>query len=141
MTVNLLYLEDNPADQELMRFYTTRIEGVKVDCVDQLQEVSEIDKYDGIIVDQYLSQDLGLEYAYLIQKYDWLKPVMLFTGDQSLVHPDTKVVVDEVCSKDSLSNFTQAFAAFLRQVNRIKHLKAKLDEEKDKQSTITKKNN
>lgn len=124
--IKLLFIDDSQAEVILIKEFFKRspdLKDVQLDAWAGPASLADTDSYDGVIIDQYLENgETGLEFAASLRSYDWLKPIMLYTGDKCLPE-DSLVFVDQVCDKNDFMGFSVALNAFIMQIKRIKFLK------------------
>lgn len=131
--INLLFIDDNLGDLELMEMYFKPITKIQIDVSTEEPALQKCSNYDGIIIDQYLSNGLlGIDIALAISRQNPMIPIMLYTGDFHLETEDAKSVVDEVCNKNDMVQFGRNLTAFVRQIDRIKFLKDRIKELEEK---------
>ena len=127
ISIELLYVDDSIIDIALMQAYFEKDKNIKITCNTVIPPLAMCQNYDGVIVDQNLTNGkTGIDFAYKLSLRDPTIPIMLYTGESSLIYDDAKVIVDVVCNKNDMTEFGINLLSWLRQIKRIKHYKEQL---------------
>ena len=125
--IELLYIDDSVIDIALMQAYFEKDKNIEITCQTVIPSYSMCKEYDGVIVDQNLTNGKkGIDFAYGLSVRAPMLPIMLYTGESSLISNDYKVVVDAICNKNDMAEFGINLLSWLRQIKRIKHYKEQL---------------
>lgn len=120
--IRLLIVDDNEPSRIVQSYVIEdRFPDVSVTSCEQPPPIDDMLGYDGIILDERLIRDSGLEIARSIHERNWRLPLMIMTSlrTDDPTFEDAHAVVDYVATKSDPMTFIKVVRAFLRQIRRI----------------------
>jgi response regulator RpfG family c-di-GMP phosphodiesterase len=121
--VRLLIVDDNQASCVVQTYVIEEnFKNVEVTSNIQPPPMEEMLGYDGIILDERLNSDSGIDIAKRIHDENWRIPLMIMTTlrPNNPLFENAYDVVDYVATKGDPAMFVKNMRAFLRQVLRIR---------------------
>lgn len=122
--IKILAIDDDIVDIEMIKRYFSCLPYVELSVSSGTPALSFCDQFDCVLIDYQLASGVsGLNFSLKLKEHNWLIPIMLYTGDNTIDETEAKMIVDDVCYKDDISDFSRKLTPFFRQVQRLKHLK------------------
>ncbi|HXG29992.1 MAG TPA: response regulator [Nevskiales bacterium] len=119
-----LLLIDDAKPARLVQTYVLEHEfrNVSVTGAEQAPPLEQMLEYDGIIIDERLAGERGMDVARRIQQENWMIPLMVMTSLQPSDPAFEKAYefVDYVVTKSDPPMFINAIRALIRQIRRIR---------------------
>jgi CheY-like chemotaxis protein len=120
--IRLLLVDDNEPSRMVQTYVIeSSFEDVAVVSSELVPPLNQMLGYDGIILDQRLIGENGLDIARHIQQENWRIPIMIMTALKPTDETFEKAyeVVDYVATKSDPPMFSNVLRAFIRQIRRI----------------------
>ncbi len=121
--IRLLLVDDKEASRMVQTYVIeSSFKDVAVVSSELTPPLDQMLGYDGIILDQRLIGENGLDIARHIHQENWRIPIMIMTGLKPTDETFEKAyeVVDYVATKSDPPMFTNVLRAFIRQIRRIR---------------------
>lgn len=121
--IRVLLVDDNEASRMVQTYVIeSGFEDVAVTCVAKSPPMEQMLGYDGIILDQRLIGETGVDVARQIHQQNWRIPIVIMTmlkpADETF--ESAYEVVDYVATKSDPPMFSNVLRAFIRQIRRIR---------------------
>lgn len=121
--IRLLLVDDNAASRIVQTYVIeSGFDDVAVVSVDKSPPMDQMLGYDGIVLDQRLIGENGVDIARRIHKKNWQIPIMIMTTLKPTdeIFDTAHEVVDYVATKSDPPMFSNVMRAFIRQIRRIR---------------------